>query len=346
MKPTRAYGKTVDPAVLGLLKEAELLTGLLDDDLDYLASKAEIRVFARGEAVFAPGERARRFFVVKAGEVLVYRAGEGGSVVEMARYVPGDVIGDFDFARGATLDASATAVVESEIVVFPESGSDLDKLANERPDTTARLLLRSVAMIASRTRSVEKLIETNTPWVRELKRRSYTDPGTGLWSIAFLEEEVPASIVEPSAIVMLKPDRFKELVDKKGHAAGDAAMSRIAALLEAEVRRLRAGWAIRLRSSETAIVVPRCSVPQALELACRLAKELQALDLTDIASKKEYQLTASVAVAVWPDDETSWKKLVEHAYGVLMRAWRDGGSRVYRARGSGRDETEPGKYSK
>ncbi|MCX7023744.1 MAG: diguanylate cyclase [Spirochaetes bacterium] len=327
----------VDPGLVALLRGAELLSGLLDDDLSYVASRAESLSFARGEAVFSPGERARRFFIVKSGEVLVYRAGEGGRVDEMARYLSGDVIGDFDFARGAVLDASATAVEDSELVVFPGSGYSLDALALERPDATARLLLRSLAMIASRTRSTERLISENAPWVRELRRRVYTDPGTGLWSAAFLDEAIPASLAEPSAIVMMKPDRFKELVDAHGHAAGDAAMSRIAAMLEREARTLRRGWALRLRSNETAIVVPACAETEAVEIARRVARAIQALDISDAIGGETFRFTSSVSVGVWPDDCPDWRRLVEHAYGVLMRAWRDGGSRIYRARSADRE---------
>ncbi|HQO65133.1 MAG TPA: hypothetical protein PLI66_00235, partial [Spirochaetales bacterium] len=52
-----------------------------------------------------------------------------------------------------------------------------------------------------------------------------------------------------------------------------------------------------------------------------------------------FHLSASVAIAVWPDDGTDFKELVEQAYGLMTRAWKDGGDRVYRL---GSFEPSPG----
>ena len=49
----------------------------------------------------------------------------------------------------------------------------------------------SLAMISGRLRATHRLIAENAPWVRELNRQIYTDPATGMWSRAFLDEEVP-----------------------------------------------------------------------------------------------------------------------------------------------------------
>jgi hypothetical protein len=43
-----------------------------------------------------------------------------------------------------------------------------------------------------------------------------------------------------------------------------------------------------------------------------------------------FRFTSSMALAVWPEDGSDWKRMVEDAYGILTRAWRDGGDRLYR----------------
>jgi hypothetical protein len=43
-----------------------------------------------------------------------------------------------------------------------------------------------------------------------------------------------------------------------------------------------------------------------------------------------FSFTSSMALAVWPDDGSDWRRLVEDAYGILTKAWRDGGDRLYR----------------
>jgi diguanylate cyclase (GGDEF)-like protein len=319
------------PELMALLKKAEFFSNLLDDDLSYIAGRIDLITLDSGQALFSQGEKAERFFIVRSGEIGIYRAEERGVEREMARYVAGDVIGDFDFAIGSTLDATARADSLAELVGFPRGGMGMQDLAKEKPDAAARILLRSLSMISSRLRSTQRLISENSPWVRELRRQIYTDSGTGLWSRAFLDEELHRNLEKPTAIVMVKPDRFKELNDAHGHSAGDEAMALLSGILVGETERLGRGWALRLRSNETAVVVPNCRADEATAVARRLSASIAAMDVP-AARGTGFSFTSSLSFAVWPEDGEDWKRLVEDAYGILTKAWRDGGNRLYRLR--------------
>jgi diguanylate cyclase (GGDEF)-like protein len=319
--------------LLALLRKAELFSNLLDDDLAYVAGKVDLITKEAGTLLFAQGQRARRFFIVRSGEIGVYRSDEGAleraPERELARYIAGDVIGDFDFATGAAVDATVRAMSRAQLVAFPREGASMEDLAGEKPDAAARILLRSLSMISSRLRSTQRLISDNSPWVRELRRQIYTDSATGLWSRAFLDEELHRNLEKPTALVMVKPDRFKELNDAHGHSAGDEAMAILSGILVQETERLGRGWALRLRSNETAVVVPGCAASEATSTARRLAAAVESMDLP-VARGTGFSFTASMSLAVWPEDGDDWKRLVEDSYGLLTRAWKDGGSRLYR----------------
>lgn len=325
------------PGKVTLLRQSEFFRRLLSDDLFWLAAQAGVYRFSGDEVAFRIGERAERFFIVKSGAVAVTRPVDGGEIREMARFEEGDVVGDFDFARSAEFDAQAQAVGPSTLLVFPDFGRTMGLLASERPDVIARILLRSVAMISSRVRSTQMLISENAPWVRELRRQMYTDPSTGLWARAFLDDELPRLVSAPTAIILIKPDRFKDLCDRFGHGAGDVAMERIAGVLNIEARRQRRAWALRLRSNETAFVAAGCGFEEALKIVTRLSRAVGDIDLSDVSCPGGFRIGISASMAVWPEDGADFKVLVEHAYGVLMRAWRDGGTRVYRVRPHGPD---------
>jgi diguanylate cyclase (GGDEF)-like protein len=322
----------IDRAELkALLKKAELFSNLLDDDLSYVADRVELIALAAGERLFGQGEKAARFYMVRSGQIGIYRAEAGGSEREMARYVAGDVIGDFDFAIGSVLDATARADSGAELVAFPRGGMGMQDLAAEKPDAASRILLRSLSMISSRLRSTQRLISENSPWVRELRRQIYTDPGTGLWSRAFLDEELHRNLERPTAVVMVKPDRFKELNDAHGHSAGDEAMALLSGILVGETERVGRGWALRLRSNETAVIVPNCRADEATAVARRLSAAIAAMDVP-AARGTGFAFTSSLSLAVWPEDGEDWKRLVEDTYGILTKAWSDGGNRLYRLR--------------
>jgi diguanylate cyclase (GGDEF)-like protein len=323
--------QNADAELLALLKRAELFSGLIDEDLTFVADRVESIGLERGAMLFAQGEKAQRFFIVRSGQIGIYRTEVGSGERELARYVAGDVLGDFDFAIGSAFDASARACTDAELLAFPSCGLSMQDLAQERPDSSARIYLRSLSMISSRLRSTQRLISENAPWVRELRRQIYTDSNTGLWSRAFLDEEVPRNLAQPTAIVMLKPDKFKELNDAHGHAAGDEAMSLLAGILVGQTERLGRGWAIRLRSNETAIVVPLCFPNEAISAARELSTKVAAMDVSFVRGTG-FSFTASLSLAIWPEDGADWRRLVENAYSLLMRAWKDGGDRLYHLR--------------
>lgn len=331
---TALTARAADPAqLLALLKSAELFSTLLDDDLAYVASRVGEKALAEGEALFAPGEKASRFWIMRSGEVVVTREEELGRSVALARYVGGDVIGDFDFVIGAAYDAAARATADTRLLVFPAEGRGLEELALEKPDTVSRILLRSLAMVSSRLRSVHLLISENAPWLRELKRQLYTDGPTGLWTKAFMEEEIGKELSGPTALIMLKPDRFKEMNDAHGHAAGDYAMARIAEILRDCAADLGEGWPVRIKSNETALVLPKCGEGEAFAMARALAERISLIDMRPACSGDAFRFTVSGAVALWAPGGPKWKELVEACYGQLVKAWRDGGDRLLRLDG-------------
>ncbi len=321
-----------ETSLVPLMRRSELFHALSDEDLDYFASRATVRRLPRGRRLFRPGDFARRFFIVKDGSVRVFRARPGGEDEVMALFAPGDAVGDFDFARGAAYDAFADAVEDSELVVFPGRGLGFEDLARERPPAAARLKVRSLAMISSRLRSTNKLISENSPWVRELRRRAYEDPGTGLWSRAFLDEEIAGSVAGPAAIVVLKPLRFKDLVDDRGHAAGDEAMTRIAAVLKRLAEEFGRGWAVRVRSNETALIAPLREPDEAAAVAAAAVREIAAIDpFPAETAHAAWGFSAAAAYAAWPADGADWACLFGAVYDACTAAWKDGKAEPVRA---------------
>jgi len=328
-----AQASSASPVDTSLLRGAELFSALLDDDLSYIAARSSELSVPKGASLFRPGDAARRFFIVKSGSIRVFRTRFDGGDDVMALFAPGDALGDFDFARGAVYDAAADAVNDCEIIAFPGERLCLDDLARERPDVAARLKLRSLAMIASRLRSTNKLISENAPWVRELRRRAYEDPGTGLWSRAFLDEEIASALTGPTAIVALKPKRFKDLVDERGHAAGDQAMALISAVLKELVRLQGRGWAVRVRSNETALVVPLMDAEQSRELAEAVRSGIAAIDPFPAESSfAPFSFSAATAYACWPADGADFQSLFGAVYDACLDSWKSDDSRLVRAR--------------
>ncbi|HRS65037.1 MAG TPA: Crp/Fnr family transcriptional regulator, partial [Spirochaetia bacterium] len=186
------------------LLSSAFFTRLLPDDLYWLATKTGCYNYRKNEILFRAGERATHFFVIVKGSIAVYSK-ENNLETIRAKFVEGDVLGDFDFAHQGAYDATAKVCEDSEILVFPDYPVTKEQLVNERPDVSARLLLRSVAMISARIRSTQNLISENAPWIRVLRNQMYTDKATGLWVKSYFDEEIARKVQkrQPVAIICI-----------------------------------------------------------------------------------------------------------------------------------------------
>lgn len=149
--------------------------------------------------------------------------------------------------------------------------------------------------------------------IERLSEMAATDALTGLpnrraWELK-LAEALAAE--EHVVVAMLDLDRFKDFNDSRGHPAGDRLLKEAAAAWRGE---LRAGdFLARLGGEEFALLLPKCSLEDALRVIERLRNHMP------------YEQTCSAGVAVRIPAET--------AENLLARA----DSALYSAKAAGRD---------
>jgi len=318
-----------DQGVSAIVK-SDIFSNLLPDEKNSIMDRTGIITLKKGASLFSQGDKAEHFYLLREGLIRIFKPLEDGGDEEIARFTPGDIIGDFDFARRAEYDAQAEALADSTLVMFPSSGITIDSFALEMPHIVSRLLLNSAVMVTSRIKSTRKLIMENMPWVQELSRTAYEDPGTGLWKQTFLTDEIERLLEDPVALIMLKPDRFKILVDALGHDAGDKAMVKIAAILKGITRRLGRGWALRFKSNETGLLINTCNAAQAESLARSLSDAIAALPVVSMGSGDDFSFTGSIVWGIWPADNGYWPSFFEGVYALLMTTWKTGGNSIVR----------------
>jgi len=326
---------------LNSILNQELFFNLRKEEIDFVLSNSGSISLLKDDLLFSAGEKASRFFILKSGEIRVFKKDNNGSEEEMARFTSGDTIGDFDFARGANYDAFAEASTDSQLIVFPAANHTLDSLAEKEPNSICSILLNAIVMMTGRIKSTRKLILENMSWVQELHRRAYEDPGTGLWKQTLIADEITGVLKDPAALIMLKPDRFKILVDSCGHSAGDEAMIRIAIILKNITRILGHGWALRFKSNEVGLIINNCHPSQAENIAEKLSESIEAMEgvllklrLPGTMGEPEqnetplFKFTATVAWSVWPTDNSDWDDLFQRNYTLLLDTWKSDGGKI------------------
>jgi diguanylate cyclase (GGDEF)-like protein len=122
------------------------------------------------------------------------------------------------------------------------------------------------------------------------------------------------------AVVLFDLDRFKQLNDRHGHAAGDAALQAFADVLRRNTRRMN--LSARVGGEEFLSVLPDVELAGAVRFAERVVAETRALRLAS------GPLTASAGLAAFEQGMGSHEVLVAAADRALYAAKREGRDRV------------------
>ncbi len=122
------------------------------------------------------------------------------------------------------------------------------------------------------------------------------------------------------SVLCLDLDKFKEVNDLCGHAAGDALLRRVGLILQREVAEI--GYPARLSGDEFAVVL---NATESLEAANRVAQRLlQAFARDGSEAAQETVISASIGIASFPGDAESAEQLMSAADMALYRAKQEG----------------------
>ncbi len=148
------------------------------------------------------------------------------------------------------------------------------------------------------------------------------DPLTGLPNRSLLHDRLSHAIAyaarynHPVWVVLLDVDRFKAVNDLLGHKAGDMVLNAIAERLQAAMR--ETDTVARLGGDEFVLVLPGPGDGDLSNSTMQRIVEAVARPLT--VEGKEFFLTCSMGVALYPNDGTDPEMLVEHADIAMYRA--------------------------
>jgi len=168
-------------------------------------------------------------------------------------------------------------------------------------DTTARHLAeRSLQEANHRLQGQVQEIERLQT---ELREQAIRDSLTGLHNRRHLDDMMPRILDRartdgvPVSVVMLDIDDFKRVNDGHGHAAGDALLSELGALLLATTR--PGDIACRYGGEEFVLVLPRASLQHALRRAEDFRRRFSEIRVQEL--QPDQTPTLSIGVAVFPE---------------------------------------------
>jgi two-component system cell cycle response regulator len=171
----------------------------------------------------------------------------------------------------------------------------------------------------------------------EAQRLSLTDPLTGLANYRFLRESLRREVERAHrfgrtlAVLALDLDRFKEVNEGYGHAAGDAVLAEFARRLRVEIREV--DYAFRQGGEEFVVLLPETDAAGAVVVAERLGASVRGTPVTVAAGQSgepvHITMTVSIGIAVYPDHDGTGPGLLDAADDALYAA-KTAGRDTYR----------------
>jgi len=165
--------------------------------------------------------------------------------------------------------------------------------------------------------------------VREIadreRHRALHDLLTGLPNRTLLMERLEQAIrlgrrrPEPVAVLLMDLDRFKEINDTLGHHVGDLLLARVAPRLQAAVR--ESDTIARLGGDEFAVVFPGAGVDQAVAVARKIARAMEAPFEIE---EHSLHVGISIGVALFPGHGEDASELLKRADVAMYAAKRSG----------------------
>jgi len=166
----------------------------------------------------------------------------------------------------------------------------------------------------------------------QISTLAVTDELTGLYNLRKLREDVEREVIRSKrynhefSIIMGDIDHFKKINDFYGHRAGDKVLKEIAAALESSKREVDRAY--RYGGEEFVILLPETSLAEATEVAEKMRKRIESLEIRINENAQPLNVTISMGVSSFPENGQEIQSLIQAADEALYTAKFLGRNRV------------------
>jgi len=157
----------------------------------------------------------------------------------------------------------------------------------------------------------------------KLRTQSLRDPLTGLYNRRYMEDTLERFLAlsarsgNPTAVIMMDLDNFKDLNDRFGHAKGDAVLRDVAAQIVSGLR--PTDVVCRYGGEEIIAILPDCTLDDAVAKAEQIRLRIQSVSDTQGCA-----VSASLGVSAIPETSVRGEELIPDADASLYLAKASG----------------------
>jgi CRP/FNR family cyclic AMP-dependent transcriptional regulator len=190
-KRPRSEAKGVILPIAEYLRRVDIFKDLTQEEIEALFKGVMLRECSPGTVFFAPEDPSERLFILKMGQVELYRLTPDGKRLVTRRIGSGTIFGEMGLL-GQTLQGCFAEATEDSLVCIA-TRDDVIRLLKERPDVALRLL----ESIGNRLKLLEERLEQAVFSPVKVRLASFLlaniDPSTGIIT-GYTHEEIGNTI--------------------------------------------------------------------------------------------------------------------------------------------------------
>ncbi len=207
---------------------------------------------------------------------------------------------------------------------------EIKRQMEEQVNLANAALVSTVGQLQLRTAELKERSGELEVALEEIKRIATTDSLTGLNNRRFFDERLGNAMAraqrsrQPISMILLDVDKFKQINDTLGHAAGDAVLEHLAYLIKARTR--ASDVSARLGGDEFAFIMENTRLPEARKLGTDLLASV-------VSHEFAYQahtipITLSIGIAHFEQTPRDAEVMYKVADDALYDAKRGGRNQV------------------
>lgn len=210
MKFRHLLARRPDPPSRGTkhdyLLTMDIFRDLQSDEVHAFEHQTVMRTCPKGQIVYAQEDRAEALFLLKRGQVHLYRLTPAGKRLELAVLGPGTFFGEMPLL-GESLRHTYAEVTE-EALVCVMSRTDIERLIRQHPQVALRMIEVMGKRLANREERLEELAYRHVPAriAAVLLRLSQQQPGA---TVCLTHQELGAMIGALRETVTASLDEFQ-----------------------------------------------------------------------------------------------------------------------------------------
>jgi len=160
----------------------------------------------------------------------------------------------------------------------------------------------------------------------EIQKKAYFDPVTGLTNKILFNDRLNQNIhhadrnKENIGVLFIDLDNFKYVNDSMGHTAGDRLLKIVAERLNNCLR--KTDTVARWGGDEFSIILPKIKNVKDISLLCHRILQNELTNI--ILDNQELRITASIGIALFPQDGDSVEALIQNADTAMYKAKEKG----------------------